>query len=359
MRVIHPRPNPIIAAMYTLRDLDVDVMVIHGPAGCGFMASRMIEEAGIRVVTSGLKDQDLIFGGSQPLIETLKTVKEKFDPKTVAVVGTCSSMIIGEDMEASIKLADIGCNVFSVDCHGCMNNNTDGAVKAIEAADRAGIISHEEAVRQKSLLRSATSIEKKTGLTSKEYLTPVRGPTKLAVCEKIADALQSGKRVACAMLAKKELAYRFADIYLALHEAQQKLGGELFLVGNMDTSLGLPRIRRYAEEITQELADNGVKLDAVVGGLDEYAVAGEKMKGVVDSFGPDLLILIGMPHMYPGFSTDNILITDQPRQLSNYLSMGYGLSVGEISSHSMVMGTHKIIPLETGDTLREVVRDRA
>ena len=56
MRVIHPRPNPIIAAMYTLRDLDVDVMVIHGPAGCGFMASRMIEEAGIRVVTSGLKD---------------------------------------------------------------------------------------------------------------------------------------------------------------------------------------------------------------------------------------------------------------------------------------------------------------
>lgn len=356
MRVIHPRPNPIVAAMYTLRDLDVDVMVIHGPAGCSFMASRMIEEAGVRVVTSGLKDQDLIFGGSEPLIETLKLVKEKFDPKTVAVVGTCSSMIIGEDMEASIKLADIGCTVFPVDCHGCMNNNTDGAIKAIESADRVGIISHDEAIRQKNLLKSATSIERKTGLTSKDYLTPVRGPTKLAVCNRIADAFRSGKKVACAMLAKKELAYRFADIYLALHEAQQKLGGELFLAGNLDTNLGLPRIKRYAENITNELRENGVVLDAVVGGLDEYAVVGDKMKEAVDGFGPDLLILVGMPHMYPGFNAENILITDQPRQLSNYLSMGCSLSVGEISSHSMVMGTDRIIPLETGDTLREIVR---
>ena len=354
MRIIHPRPNPIVAAMYTLRDLDVDVMCIHGPAGCGFMASRMIEEAGIRVVTSGLRDQDLIFGGSEPLIETLRLAKEKFDPKTVAVVGTCSSMIIGEDMEASIRLADIGCNVFSVDCHGCMNNNTDGAVKAVEAANRAGIISDEEASRQKKLLRSATAAEKKTGLTSKEYLTPVKGPTKLAVAEKIVDALRNGKKVACAMLAKKELAYRFADIYLALSEAQRKYGGQLFLAGNLDVDLGLPRIRRYAEDITAELAENGVELDAVIGGLDEYAVAGERMKEAVDSFGPDLLILVGMPHMYPGFSGEDILITDQPRQLSNYLSMGYAYSVGEISSHSMVMGTRRIISLETGDTIREI-----
>lgn len=45
MNTIHPRPNPIVAAMYTLRDLDVDVIIVHGPAGCGFMASRMLEEA--------------------------------------------------------------------------------------------------------------------------------------------------------------------------------------------------------------------------------------------------------------------------------------------------------------------------
>ena len=145
MKIIHPRPNPIVAAMYTLRDMDVDVIVVHGPAGCCFMASRSIEEAGVRVVTSGITDNDLVFGAVDSLIETLKMVKERFDPKTVAVIGTCASMIIGEDLEAAIRRANIGCTVFSVDCHGCMKDNTSGAVKAIEAAEAAGIISHDEA----------------------------------------------------------------------------------------------------------------------------------------------------------------------------------------------------------------------
>ena len=69
--VIHPRPNPIVAAMYTVRDMDVDVIVLHGPAGCSFMASRPLENAGVRVVTSALKDNDLIFGGTEPLVRTL------------------------------------------------------------------------------------------------------------------------------------------------------------------------------------------------------------------------------------------------------------------------------------------------
>ena len=355
MKVIHPRPNPIVAAMYTLRDLDVDVIVVHGPAGCSFMASRMIEEAGVRVVTSGMKDDDLIFGGSDSLVETLKLVKERFDPKNVAVIGTCASMIIGEDLRAAITRAGIGCNVFPVDCHGCMTNNTDGAIKAIEGACRAGIIDDGEKERQIRLLRSATAAERSTGLTSKQYLTPVRGPTKMNVANTIADAFRSGKRVACAMLAKKELAYRFADMFLALDTARRKLGGELFLAGNLDTELGLPRIRRYARDITGELESKGVSIDTVIGGLDEYAIVGDKMKEAIDGFAPYLLILVGMPHMYPGFSQDDILITDQPRQLSNYLSMGCRLAVGEISSHSMVMGTRTIVPMETGDTLREIV----
>lgn len=70
-KMIHPRPNPIIAAMYTLRDMDVDVVVIHGPAGCGFMASRMLEEADVRVVTSGMRDDDLIFGGADSLLSLI------------------------------------------------------------------------------------------------------------------------------------------------------------------------------------------------------------------------------------------------------------------------------------------------
>src|ERR1700690_1355866 len=93
-RVLHPRPNPIVAAMYALRDLEVDVIVLHGPAGCGFMASRRLEEAGVRVMTSGMEESDLIFGAEENLINVLRTVDKDFSPKMIGLVGSCASMII-------------------------------------------------------------------------------------------------------------------------------------------------------------------------------------------------------------------------------------------------------------------------
>ncbi len=356
MKIIHPRPNPIVAAMYTLRDLDVDVIVVHGPAGCCFMASRSIEEAGVRVVTSGITDNDLVFGAVDSLIETLKLVNEKFNPKTVAVIGTCASMIIGEDLDAAIRRANIGCTVFPVDCHGCMKDNTSGAVKAIEAAEAAGIISHDEASRQSAMMRAATELEKNNGMAGKDYLSPTRGPTKMGVAKMIIDTMRKGGTVTAAVIAKKELIYRFADIYVVLDEVQKAVGGKTRFFGNIDREIGLPRIRRYADDVIKELESKGIKVDTV-GGLDEYAVIGQRMKDKVEAEPTDLLIVVGIAHSYPDIPKDAVLITDQPRQLANYLKSGYANSVGEISSHSMVMSARNIISLETADTIREMLKE--
>ena len=356
MKIIHPRPNPIVAAMYTLRDLDVDVIVVHGPAGCCFMASRSIEEAGVRVVTSGITDNDLVFGAVDSLIETLKMVKERFDPKTVAVIGTCASMIIGEDLEAAIRRANIGCTVFSVDCHGCMKDNTSGAIKAIEAAETAGIISHDEAQRQSAIMRAATELEKNNGMAGKDYLSPTRGPTKMGVAKMIIDTMKKGGTVTAAVIAKKELIYRFADIYVVLDEVRKAVGGKVRFIGNIDREIGLPRIRRYADDVLKELESKGIKVD-IVGGLDEYAVIGQRIKEKVEAEPTDLLIIVGIAHAYPDIPKDTILITDQPRQLANYLKSGYSNSVGEIASHSMVMSARNIIALETSDTIREMLKE--
>ena len=356
MKIIHPRPNPIVAAMYTLRDLDVDVIVVHGPAGCCFMASRSIEEAGVRVVTSGITDNDLVFGAVDSLIETLKMVKERFDPKTVAVIGTCASMIIGEDLEAAIRRANIGCTVFSVDCHGCMKDNTSGAIKAIEAAETAGIISHDEANRQSAMMRAATELEKNNGMAGKDYLSPTRGPTKMGVAKMIIDTMKKGGTVTAAVIAKKELIYRFADIFVVLDEVKKAVGGKTRFIGNIDREIGLPRIRRYADDVLKELESKDIKVD-IVGGLDEYAVIGQRMKEKVEAEPTDLLIVVGIAHAYPDIPKDAILITDQPRQLANYLKSGYLNSVGEIASHSMVMSARNIIALETSDTIREMLKE--
>lgn len=358
--VIHPRPNPIVAAMYTLRDMDVDVIVTHGPAGCCFMASRPLENAGVRVVTSALKDNDLIFGGTDTLVRTLKEAKRKFNPRTMAVVGTCASTIIGDDISAAIKRADLGpdCNCFAVDCSGCMADNTQGAIRAVKAGVKAGLLTQEECDRQIILLKAATDLEKQRGMAGKQYLSPAVSPTKMHVCKVIANALREGKKVAVVMLAKKELAYRFADMFVAVDEARRKLGGETLFVANMDGSLGLSRIRRYCSNINAELDADGVQIDCMIGGLDEYALVGEKAKEAVDKFQPDLKIILGICHAYPEMGKDDILITDQPRQLANYLDQNYLCAVGEVSSHNMVMGATGIVHLETADTLREIIRER-
>lgn len=353
--VIHPRPSPIVAAMYTLRDMEVDVIVVHGPSGCSFMASRPLENAGVRVVTTAMRDNDLIFGASEPLINTLKQVEERFHPETVVVIGTCASMIIGEDMASSIRKAGIDANVFPVDVHACMGDNTRGAIKALEAGRDAGIIDADECARQISLMKAATRLEKDSGMASKDYIKPAVSPTKMHVCKRIVEVLSDGGRVAVVMDAKKELAYRFADMFEAVDRARKALGGETLFVANLDGTKGLPRIRNYCREITDDLASKGVTIDEVVGGLDEYSIVGQQMRDAVDAFSPDLTIILGICHAVPGMKADDILITDQPRQLANYLNMGCEWAVGEISSHTMVMGAHSVIPLETADTLREML----
>lgn len=353
--VLHPRPNPIIAAMYTLRDLDADVILMHGPAGCGFMAARRLEEAGVRVMTTGMQENDLIFGAEEKLVRILKNVDERFHPRLIGVVGTCASMIIGENLDGAVKKAGLRATVLPVDVHGCSGPNTSGAIRTLEVAAEKGVISEKERDRQKSMLTRATAIERERGLTSQEYLEPHPGATKLAVGVEVVKVLRQGGKVAVALNAKKETAYGFADIMRAVQYAQDQVGGEVIHLGNLDPEVGLPRIRRYAVNILRDLEEAGVGLSQLTGGLDEYPVAGEAASRALAASNADLRIVAGLPHAVPGLRPEDILVTDQPRELRNYIDQGFHRSVGEINTHADVMSTDKVLRCELGDTIREIV----
>ena len=124
-------------------------------------------------------------------------------------------------------------------------------------------------------------------------------------------------------------------------------------MANLDREKGLPRIRGYCNDILRDLEAASVSIDRIIGGLDEYAVVGDEMAAAVSGFGPDLTIVLGICHGYPALDEDCILVTDQPRELKNYLDQGF-TAVGEVGSHGMVMGAKGIIPLETAPTLREL-----
>src|SRR5690606_32733501 len=98
LNVLHPRPSSIVAALYTLRDLGADVVILHGPSGCCFKHARLLEEDGVRVLTTALDEAGFVFGGHKPLTALLKKAVELFNPQLMSISGTCSSMIIGDDL---------------------------------------------------------------------------------------------------------------------------------------------------------------------------------------------------------------------------------------------------------------------
>lgn len=355
---MHPRPSPIAAALYTLRDLNTDVIILHGPHGCCFRTGRLLENDGVRVVTTAMSENDFIFGASQKLEETLKKVDSMFSPELVGVVGTCASMIIGEDLKEAVENAHINAKVLIVESHGGLSegDNTEGAIAVLESAEKEGVISHLETERQTKMLKMATKIEKTRGMAQGEYIKPSYGDIKENVAKKLLSSVERGDKVALVLNAKKETSYLFADLLKISFKKVNKNNPPL-IIANLDEEVGLPRIRGHAHNINNELKNEGINPDIITGGLDEYPLTGkiaiEKLKDETI----DLVVVSGVPHALPieTFPGNSIAVTDGPRLVEPLKNLGYHYVVTELDAHAKTLGTDKIVPSDFGMILREMV----
>ena len=191
----------------------------------------------------------------------------------MGVVGTCASMIIGEDMREAVNNAKIPAKVLTVESHGGLSegDNTEGAIAVLDAAKLEGVISSDEADRQTIMLKKATEIEKTRGMAQGKYIEPSYGDDKEEVAKILLDAFKNGDKIALVLNAKKETSYLFADI-LKIHFQDFYPENPPKIVANLDDGIGLPRIRQHAQNIKVEL---DMKVDLITGGLDEYPVTGK------------------------------------------------------------------------------------
>ncbi|MGL4670245.1 MAG: Ni-sirohydrochlorin a,c-diamide reductive cyclase catalytic subunit [Methanobacteriaceae archaeon] len=371
---MHPRPSPIAASLYTLRDLNADVVILHGPHGCCFRTGRLLEGDGLRVLTTAMAENDFIFGADEKLQETLKKAEELFSPKLVGVVGTCASMIIGEDMKESINQANIDAVVIPVESHGGFGegDNTEGAISTLQAAVEYDVIAEDEANRQIKMLKLATKLEKTRGMAQGDYIKPSFGDNKEKVAQIIVNAIKNKKKVAFIINSKKETSYLFADIINADFSklTNSKINNNIVIIANFDENIGLPRVKQHAENIKNELSKNyGTKIDFITGGLDEYPVTGEVAEKILknnftnsenDIDGDvdfDLIVVAGVPHAFKieNFNCESIAVTDGPRLVEPLKSLGYTHVVAEVDAHSKTLGTEKIVDSDLGLMLRTVI----
>ena len=352
---MHPRPSPIAASLYTLRDMNVDVIIMHGPNGCCFRTGRLLESDGVRVLTTAMAENDFILGAGEKLEETLIKAYDMFEPKLMGVVGTCASMIIGEDLKEAIANADLPCTVIPVESHGGSGegDNTVGAIMVLDAAVECGVIPRDEADRQIEMLEKATEVEKTRGMAQGKYIKPNFGDSKENVAKIVVQALKDGNKVAFVHNAKKETAYLFADI-INFDYKDINSDNKPIIVANLDENTGLERIRGHARNIVNQLP---MDIDYITGGLDEYPVTANAAAQYLKDKDLDLIVVFGVPHAFPIEKMDvkSVAVTDGPRLVEPLRELGYDNVVAELDAHSKTLGTDKIVDSDFGLMIRSAI----
>lgn len=354
MKYMHPRPSSIVAALYTARDLKVDVAILHGPSGCSFKHARLLEEDGMRVLTTSLADNEFIFGGQKPLEDVLRYAEDHFSPKRMAVIGTCVAMIIGEDLQSAIDGAGVTTPTIAVDIHAGYVENIAGVLSTLEAAEQAGWISHDELTRQRFLMEKANEVERLRGAASQSYIEPSRGDLKHRAAQRLLALAQSGKCGVAILNAKKETAYMFSDELIALHDACPD--ADITYIANLEMR-GLPKTRADAQIIAEEMAARGIKPE-LVGALDEYGANGDALGKRLQELAPAFALITGVPHAIPMEYTNGIecfSITNGPRQVEPLHALGHEHVMVEIDLHPKTLGVRNIVESEFGAVLRSLV----
>ncbi len=349
---VHPRPNPIAAALYTLRDINCRHIVLHGPPGCNFRALRLLERDGVKIFTTSMNDFDVVLGGKQKLLEVLEAVYSDFSPEIIGVVGTCCTTIIGEDLEAEVSEAKLPAKVVCANVSGC-GDNTEGAIRILESAFKCGIIDNTELERQIRILRMATKVERERGVAIPGYIAPSEGDNFREVAKELVKKLKEGLLVI--LNAKKETAYLYADIILAINSAKNQLGGEFAVIANLEGSRGLPKVREDARNISKELKENGIEIDRFSGSLDEYAYSAEKALKLSEEFDYSSAVILGIPQaLNPKKFDYSVGVSSGERTMTRLRELGYTRAINEEGAHVSVLGRRRIVRSHLGNAIREV-----
>lgn len=88
------------APVRTVNLLTDSATVVHGPIGCG---TNLYDVLSIfkttRLLCTNMGEKDAIMGGEGKLKATIQEAYERFRPGVIAVIETCTSSIIGDDLE--------------------------------------------------------------------------------------------------------------------------------------------------------------------------------------------------------------------------------------------------------------------
>ncbi|KNF08653.1 nitrogenase iron-molybdenum cofactor biosynthesis protein NifE [Gottschalkia purinilytica] len=108
------------------------VVINHAPLGCSgdFPEFNFINRTGqikrkmklknVRLISTNLREKDMIYGGNEKLEKTIKEAYERYNPKAIFVTTSCGSGIIGDDVNGAVEKAEseLGIPIVPIFCEG-------------------------------------------------------------------------------------------------------------------------------------------------------------------------------------------------------------------------------------------------
>ena len=108
------------------------ILIQHSPIGCAAdnawfnlafkmgLSRRNKPVQNLQIFCTNLLEKDMVFGASDKLRQTIREVKERFNPKAIFISMSCSTAIIGEDIDsiADELEPEVGVPVVPLHCEG-------------------------------------------------------------------------------------------------------------------------------------------------------------------------------------------------------------------------------------------------
>ncbi len=113
------------------------VPVIHGPRGCTYHIRYLLSArsgSSIRICSTELSQEDVVFGAEEKLKKAIIAVDEKYAPDLIAVLSSCSTSIIGEDIQKVARdLKDnINADIITISAGGFESDQSGGYEEVLQ-----------------------------------------------------------------------------------------------------------------------------------------------------------------------------------------------------------------------------------
>jgi nitrogenase molybdenum-iron protein alpha/beta subunit len=111
----------VSGAVYAVTEIEGAIPLIHGPTGCAFhhrLTPHRMHAPVQDMPSTDIDEYDVIYGGEGKLHKRIIETYQSYHPELIAILHTCVSGIIGDDIQGVIQEVDVPCAVIHVPSEG-------------------------------------------------------------------------------------------------------------------------------------------------------------------------------------------------------------------------------------------------